>query len=285
VPVSSPARPVTKLDKTETLDGLFASWDDIDRLMAGVTEADWGKPTPLPGWCVQDVVSHVIGTESMLAGIPTPEPDVDVTALDHVRNPIGQLNECWTRHLGGAAPTDMLARYRDVIAQRRTALTAMSDDDWHAETATPAGSDSYGRFMRIRAFDCWMHEHDIRQGVGRPPSDADLAGPAAGVALDEIQASMAFVVGKRGKAPDGSRVVLELTGPLTRTIRIAVDGRAAMVDDFGTAAPTTTIRLDGLQFTRLCGGRPTFDDRSADIEYDGDAEVGRRIVENLNYVI
>ena len=29
--MSSPARPVTTLDKTEILDGLFASWEDIDR--------------------------------------------------------------------------------------------------------------------------------------------------------------------------------------------------------------------------------------------------------------
>ena len=89
---------------------------------------------------------------------------------------------------------------------------------------------------------------------------------------------MAFVVGKLGKAPDGSRVAIELTGPLARTIRVAVDGRAALVDDFGAAAPTATIPLDGLQFTQLCGGRPMFENHSESIEYDGDAEVGQRVV-------
>jgi hypothetical protein len=93
---------------------------------------------------------------------------------------------------------------------------------------------------------------------------------------------MGFVVGKRGGAPDGARVALELTGPLARTIRVAVAGRAAVVDDFGDAEPTTTIRVDGLQFTRLCGGRRA---PAAGVEISGDDEVGRRIVENLAYVI
>ena len=109
--------------------------------------------------------------------------------------------------------------------------------------------------MRVRLFDCWMHEQDIRDAVGRPSPDADLSGPAPGLALDEMAASMGYVVGKLGKAPDGSRVAIELTGPLKRTIRVAVEGRGRVVEDFGGQEPTSTIRLDGLLFTRLAGGR------------------------------
>lgn len=276
---------MTHLDKAQVLDGLFASWDAIDHLLTGLPDVRWKSPTPLPGWCVHDVVAHVIGAESMLQGIPTPESDVDVTTLDHVRNPIGELNECWIRHFSGETGADVLEQFRGVTAQRRAVLTAMSDDDWHAATVTPAGRDSYGRFMRIRVFDCWMHEQDIREALSRPSSDEDLDSPAARQALDEMAASMGFVVGKRGKAPDGARVEFALTGPLGRDIRVAVDGRAALVSGFGGAAPTTVIRLDGLQFTRLGGGRPMTTARSTTIEYDGDAEVGQRIVDNMAFVI
>jgi uncharacterized protein (TIGR03083 family) len=138
--------------------------------------------------------------------------------------------------------------------------------------------------MRVRIFDCWMHEQDIREALSRPSSDTDLDTPTARLALDEMAASMGFVVGKLGKAPDGSRVAIELTGPLARTIRVAVDGRAKLVDAFD-GEPTTTIRLDGLQFTRVAGGRPMSTARSTAIEFDGDVEVGERIVDNLAYVI
>jgi len=281
--VSSP-RPVLELNQTEVLDGLFASWDDIEALMADVPEADWRRPTALPGWSVHDVVAHIIGTEAMLAGTPTPESGVDVAALEHVRNPIAELNEHWIISLRDESAPAMLARYREVIAQRKAALPKLPTAEWNAVTATPAGPDSYGRFMRIRTFDCWIHEQDIRQALGRPSSDEELIGPASRQALDEIAASMGFVVGKLGKAPDGSRVALELTGPLARTIRVAVDGRAAVVDEFD-AEPTAVIRLDGLQFTRLCGGRPLCETRPDTIEFDGDEQVGQRVVDNLNYVI
>ncbi len=109
--------------------------------------------------------------------------------------------------------------------------------------------------MRVRIFDCWMHEHDIRDALERPADDTGFDGPDSRLALDEIAASMGFVVGKLGGAPDGSRVRLELTGPLQRTINVAVDGRGRVVDDFGGDEPTATITLDGLLFTRLAGGR------------------------------
>jgi uncharacterized protein (TIGR03083 family) len=278
-------RPVTTLDKSDVLAGLFAVWDDLDALLDGLPEADWAATSPLPGWNVKAVLSHMIGTESFLAGVPAPQPDVDVTALDHVRNDIGVMNECWVRHLSGEPGATVLERFRRVTGERREALAGMSSDDWDAVTPTPVGPETYGRFMRVRAFDCWMHDHDIREALRRPPSDDQLAGPAAQLALDEIESTMGYVVGKRGKAPEGSRILLELTGPLARSIRVSVDGRARVVGDFGGQEPTATIRLDGLQFTRLAGGRPMSPARDQVIDLSGDVEAAARIVEHLNFVI
>ncbi|MGH3675388.1 MAG: maleylpyruvate isomerase family mycothiol-dependent enzyme [Mycobacterium sp.] len=279
------ARPVTTLDKTDVLDGLFAVWDAIDAVVDGLTDEQWQAVTSLPGWCLHDVVAHVIGTESMLQGTATPEADLDVSTLKHVRNDIGAMNERWVRKLRAASAGEMLDKLRAITAQRRTTLSDLSDDAWNEITATPAGPDSYGRFMRVRIFDCWMHEHDIREAIGRPAADTDLAGPASRLALDEVASSMGFVVGKLGGAPDGSRVTIELTGPLGRTINVAVDGRGHVVDDFGGAEPTATITLDGLLFTRLAGGRTTVAEHPDAISYGGDEGVAKRVVEHLNYVI
>ncbi|MBX9641544.1 MAG: maleylpyruvate isomerase family mycothiol-dependent enzyme, partial [Mycobacteriaceae bacterium] len=264
---------------------LFAVWDDLDRLLDGLPEVDWLAPAPLPGWDVKAVVSHVIGTESFLAGIAAPQPDIDVSALEHVRNDIGVMNECWVRHLSGEPGANVLARCREVTSDRRKVLASLPDSDWNAMTPTPAGSDTYGRFIRIRVFDCWMHEQDIREALSRPPTDDQLDGPASRLALDEISATIGFVVGKLAQAPAGSRVLFELTGPLTRSIRVSVDGRAQGVDDFGGLAPTATIRLDGLQFTRLVGGRPMTRARGQDIELGGDKDLAGHIVRHLAFVI
>jgi uncharacterized protein (TIGR03083 family) len=278
-------RSVTTLDKPDVLNGLFTVWDSIDALLVGLSETEWRAPTPLPGWCVQAVVSHIIGTESFLDGIPAPEPDIDVKALDHVRNDVGAMNECWVRHLGGQSGDSVLQRYRAVTEGRRKVLQAMSEEDWNAETLTPAGPDSYGRFMRIRVFDCWMHEQDIRMAIGRPSSDAELEGSASRLSLDEVAATLGFVVGKLAKAPDGSRIQFDLTGPLARSIRVNVDGRAQLVQDFGGLEPTATVRVDALQFTRLAGGRPMCPARAQDVELGGERDAAARIVERLNFVI
>ena len=199
-----------------------------------------------------------------------------------MRNGVGAVNEAWVRYLRAESGAALQRRFSSVTADRRERLTGMSVDDWNAPTPTPVGLESFGRFMRVRVFDCWMHEQDIRDGVGLPSSEAELSGPAARLSLDEIAATMGFVVGKLGKAPEGSRVAIELTGPLARTIRVAVDGRAQVVDDFGGLDPTASIRLDGLLLARLAGGRT---DDTAGVELGGDTEVGARIVEHLNFVI
>lgn len=276
-------RPRTELNKDDVLEGLFASWDTIDTLLAGLTPEQWQTPTGLPGWTVHDVVAHMVGTEAMLAGDPLPESGGERPA--HVRNDIGALNERWVEHLRAESPESMLAKFREVTDRRRKTLTALGPEEWSALTPTPVGPDTYGRFMRVRTFDCWFHEHDIRDAVGEPAGEAGYGGADARLALDEMESSMGFVVAKKGGAPDGSRVEMTLTGPLARTIRVAIDGRAAVVPDFGDREPTATIALDGRQFVRLAGGRPTHDEIPQGVEYRGDEAVGTRIVENLNYLI
>ncbi|MDY6999694.1 MAG: maleylpyruvate isomerase family mycothiol-dependent enzyme [Actinomycetota bacterium] len=283
--MSSPSRPVTVLPKSEILAGLFAVWDDLAALLGDLPDDRWQAPTALPGWSVQDVVSHMIGTESFLQGLPAPDVDVDLATLDHVRNEIGAMNEQWVRAMRAHSPAEMRDEFTAMTAQRRAVLTDMSEADWNEVTFTPAGPDTYGRFMRVRIFDCWMHEQDIREAVQAPTAAADLASATAQLALDEMAASMGFVVGKRAGAPDGSRVAIELTGPLARTINVAVEGRGKVVEDFGGAAPTVTITVDGLLFTRLAGGRTPAAQHAGEIGYDGDEAVGRQIVEKLAYVI
>ncbi len=283
--VSSPSRPNTHLEKSDVLDGLFASWRDIDAILQTLDSAEWTTETSLPGWTVHDVVAHIVGTESMLQGVATPEADVDVSTLKHVRNAIGVMNEAWIRKLRGLSPAELRQLYRTVTAQRRDELSGLPVEQWNDITATPAGPDTYGRFMRVRVFDCWMHELDIRDAVARPAGSEELVGRVSALALDEMAASMGFVVGKLGGAPDGARVRIELTGPLRRDINVAIQGRGRVVEDFGAEEPTSTIALDGVLFTRIAGGRTTPGAHSAAISYGGDDAVGRRIVEHLNYMI
>ncbi|MYR05136.1 maleylpyruvate isomerase family mycothiol-dependent enzyme [Gordonia sp. SID5947] len=271
----------TSLPMTPVVAALTAEWATLDALATGLSDDQWAAPSVLPGWSVADVVAHVIGTESMLAGREV-DARRDVAALEHVRNPIGELNERWLDHFRGSPRGEVMAAYRDIIAVRTDMLSRMTQAEFDDDSFTPAGPDSYGRFMRIRVFDCWMHEIDIRDSTdGSAPVDP----VPAELALDEIAASMPFVVGKRAATPKGTSVLMRIGGVVSRSIRIEVGDRAAAVDEFdgGDGSADVVLSLDARDLARLAGGRRTAD--HGRVVIDGDRALGTAILDNLDYVI
>lgn len=269
----------TTVAKQRAVDALREVWARLDELLAGLSDEDWRRPTALPGWDVQAVVAHIIGTEAMLLGEPSPESPSERPA--HVRNDIGAFNEAWVDALAAEPPAAALARFRDHVQRRLAALEATDDATWNTEGFTPAGTDTYGRFMRIRTFDCWLHELDIRDAVGRPGAEEGLA---ATLALEEMASAMGFVVGKRAGAPAGSRVRFDLTGPAARHVDVEVADRAAVVEEL-SGPPTVTLTMPAGVFARLGGGRGEVAPLAAQVTIDGDRAVGERIVANLGYTI
>ncbi|MCM6777813.1 maleylpyruvate isomerase family mycothiol-dependent enzyme [Nocardia sp. CDC159] len=268
-------------DRAEITAALSEQWDALAQLVAGLDESRWRTSSPLPGWTVFDVLAHVVGTESMLLGEPLPRVDTDPRALAHVRNETGALNETWLESLRPLPGARLLERFIEVTGRRRAALAAIDDDAWHAEIQSPIGLVSYGRFMRVRLFDCWMHELDIADALA---IRVDEGGRRAEAAVDEIEPFLGRTLVKRGQAPDGSRITLELTGPVSRTLHVRVDGRAELVATPDRPADVV-IRLDSGLFARLCGGRTTAGEQAERIELSGDRELGQRLVDNLAFTI
>lgn len=267
-------------DRDRIVDALEQVWNSIDRLCSGLSDEQWATASPLPGWDVRANVVHVLGTEAMLLG-RSPSVEIDADRLDHVRNPIGAANEAWVATFADRPTDEVLTEFRSVTAQRLAVLRAMSDEEWTRVGFTPAGEGPYGRFMQIRAFDCWMHEQDVRAALGPPGHES---GPAVEVSLDEMAMAMGFVVGKRAAAPDGSSVTFDLTGDAARRIHVRVNGRAAVVRELDGEA-TATLRLPVVSFSRIAGGRGDAAAHVARCEIEGDHALGRRVLDNLAYTI
>jgi len=269
------------IDKDTVIPALTAEWAAIEDLLASLDDEQWTTPTALPGWTVRDTVAHLVGAECGLAGEGPPPCEVDVRGLPHVHNDIGALNELWVLGLRAESPARVLDRFREITAVRRKHLEALSQAEFDAPSWTPAGQGTYGRFMRIRLFDCWMHEQDVREAVGVPGHED---GPCAVGALSEVRDALGYLVGKRAGAPDGATVTIELTGPVRTTWHVAVDGRAAVVEDLPGPA-TATVRLSSSLFARLAGGRVPVEDRIAEVELSGEVDLARRVVHALPFTI
>lgn len=265
-------------DRIVTL--LGEEWSIIADLLAGIGDEDWAQ-SALPGWTVHDVLSHMIGTERTLAGAEHPKVPEGSAAGDHVRNDIARINEAWVVSLRDRANADLLADFRSITAERLASLRAMPVADFNAPSWTPAGNATYARFMQIRIFDCWMHEQDIRAALGTAGNEG---GPIAEQALHEVVLALGYIVGKRGGAPDGSRVRISLTGPIERDLYVVVDGRAKVTATLD-GEPTATLTMPSSLFLRLAGGREDAQAALGEVELGGDAGLARQLAVNLAYTI
>ena len=120
----------TILDKQKTVDLLRHEFAAIAELCATCSDEQWDTPTCLPGWTVRDVVSHVIGTESMLSGIQPPV--VDISRLTHMQNPIAEANEVWVESMRTLDGTELCARFEEITTGRLAALDAMTQEEFDA---------------------------------------------------------------------------------------------------------------------------------------------------------
>ncbi|MGB0112663.1 MAG: maleylpyruvate isomerase family mycothiol-dependent enzyme [Ilumatobacteraceae bacterium] len=256
-----------------SIDALETCWTSIDVLLDGLTDEQWSTPSLCPGWTVRDVVTHLGAIEHMLSG----EAPGSMTETI----PFAKVGE-WTASVGDLDTAGVLARYREVIDLRRAELDALAPSDLDLMSLTPVGPGTVGRFLAIRVFDFWVHEQDMRTPLGIP---ADESGPAAEQSIDEIQGSLPYIVGKKIGLPDGMSMTIDLTGPVTRTMHVAVTGRAAVVDTLDHA--DVVLRADSTTFAQLACGRidPQRAIDDGRIAWSGDSAWGDAAARNLAFTM
>lgn len=248
---------------------------DFLSLAGELQPADWARPTDLPGWTVQDNVSHIIGIESDLLGRPAPGHTPDWAALPHVRDDMGRFIEVAVDARRHTPPDAVRAELVDVVTARRAALAEAA-----LEPAGPAPGflGSVDRLLALRPFDVWAHEQDVRRAVGRP---GNLDGAGALAARDQLLRALPYVVGKGVAPPPGTVVRWDVDGPLafTATVAVGADGRAAQVPEGEPAAPDVGLAMTWETFVLLgCGRRPA---ESLDVAVEGDADLARRVLDAM----
>lgn len=253
-------------------------WSSIVDLGSGLAPGDWDLPTDCPGWTVRDQMSHMIGTERTLLGEAPPARSGPRPA--HVRNEIGEANEAWVEARRALPGVAVLDEFRQVTARRLEQLRSFGRARFDELGPSPVGQVPYREFMDVRAFDCWVHEQDIRRAVGRP---GDRYGAGESRAIDRVAGLLGYMVARRAGAPEGTVVQWRLTGPLGRDLNVAVrDGRGAMVA-VTSSQPDVRFTLDSDWLVRLGCGRSSGADALAagGVVVEGDAELGRRVLDGM----
>lgn len=265
---------------TDTIDRLEQTFQALSALGAGLTEEQWKSSTDLPGWTVQDNLSHLIGIERALEELPATEHRA--VDLSVAKNPIGVANEHEVDARRSMTGREVLQEWNEIVERRMATLRSGDDDYFNAPTMTPTGPGTLSDFLHIRVLDCWAHEQDIRRALDLPGS---LDTPSAELTIDRLIRTLPIVIGKRAGTPEGDAVTVEITGPIHRSLTYeVVDGRAKQVD--ATTKPAVaTVRLDSDSFATLALGRRSAAMLGGRITIEGDATLGQRVLDQLNMMI
>jgi uncharacterized protein (TIGR03083 family) len=206
--------------------------------MLGVLqEEDWDRPA-LRGLDVQGLVGHLTGVEEdvhrCLAGDP------QVAQASHV----GSTQAAADRQ-AGRSPAQTRAEWRHAADRTLDLVHAAGDTD--AEVAVHGMRLPLGMLLVVRAFELWIHDNDIRQAAGLPPSVPD---PSTLSLMTQAAAQFLPHAAARGGLREPTSVHLVLTGPGGGTWDIPIgDGPPA-------PAPVGII-ADAVGFCRLVANRAT----------------------------
>jgi len=266
---------------TAIVDTLTGVWAELSRLGAPLTEAQWKTPTALPAWNVQDLYSHLIGTECLLEGLPLAPPRDPSVDTDHVRNAIGELNENEVALRKQRPGAEVFAEWEDVRATREATLRAAGPDYFAQPAMMPTGPGTMADFLSLRILDAWIHEQDLRWALGLP---TPLDGPAAEHTIGRLVRTIPIVVGKRAAAPEGRAVRIVIAGNVERDLTCEVNGGRAGFVDRPAAPPLATVMFTTEAFVQLANGRRLPDDLTG-VTIDGDAELGRNVATRFNMMI
>ncbi|HEY8755184.1 MAG TPA: maleylpyruvate isomerase family mycothiol-dependent enzyme [Candidatus Dormibacteraeota bacterium] len=264
-----------------TIDLIAGCCARIEAVCAGLDDAGWHCPTALPAWDVQDVVAHLGSVEGMLIG--RDEPPHQPAVMDHVRNPLGALNEGMVDRRRGWSGAEVLDEFREVAALRLDELRALDEEALARQVPSPRGGTmSQGDFLGMRLWDYFVHEMDICDALGLAfPVDT----PAGRRVLDEMLSLLPRAVAKGGVG-EGGVVVLELTDPLRRSAVAEVrDGRGRMPDTLAGEA-TLHLRASPAVFLRIGSGRREPGEAIAGgaVHVDGDTGLAAAVLAALNVV-
>ncbi len=122
----------------DQLDPLLRQRRRLESMLVDLRAEDWSVASRCEGWCVQDVVAHIIGVNgfwraSVLAGLAG-EPTRALTGFDPVKTPalmVAQFREM--------SPDDVLNQFIVSNHEFLDVIGAIDEDGWSMLAEAPPG--------------------------------------------------------------------------------------------------------------------------------------------------
>jgi len=204
--------------------------------LASLTDEQWRSPSRCAGWSAQDVVAHLIGTNSFwamsiaagLAGSPTRV----LAAFDPATTP-----DQMVAPMRSMSPAETLQQFVETNAALFDVVASIDDAGWSTVAESPAGHVPMRMVASHALWDGWVHERDILVPLGL----AHVEEPDELDSCLRYVAALAPVLAFQSDATRKGALVIEATEPDV-TVVVEVD---ATVVIRGGPAPPGAVRLAG----------------------------------------
>ena len=205
-------------DVRDLADDLRAEQAALDAIVAGLTDEQWGLPTPSPGWSVADQIGHLTYFDGA-AATAIADPAAFTASVEQLLTADDRDALTLHRHL---APPELLTAWRANRSRLGDVATGLEDG-----TRVPWYGPSMGAksFLTARLMECWAHGQDVADALGVKRAATDRLRHVA--RLGVITRGWSYV--NRGLEPPADEVRVELIGPSGARWRFGPDDAAGVV--------------------------------------------------------
>jgi uncharacterized protein (TIGR03083 family) len=261
--------------------GLFSPLNaELVRLLRGLDDADWQRPTVAGAWRVRDVAAHLLDGDlrKLSAGRDglRPPPDGPVSSFGDIVALIGRANAsgvAYAQRLSPRVITDLLEVTGRWVAEYVAALPphgeAIHSVAWAGEDRSENWMDT-GREYTER----WHHQAQIRDAVGAPGLlQRRWMHPLLDLSVRAFRRSYAGVV-----AEPGTAVVLEVDAEGANAWSVVRETEGWQVFRGAAADPAARVRTDADTAWRLLYNALSADALAARVTVQGDAALAEPIL-------
>ncbi|NGO10948.1 TIGR03084 family protein [Streptomyces sp. HC44] len=155
-------------DPTPVLDDLREESDELDRIVRELSEEEWARATPAPGWSVAHQIAHLAWTDRAALLAVTDAEAFATYGEKALASPDTFVDE-GAEEDAALPPAELLARWRQSRAVLQVALRAALPGARFAWFGPPMSTAS---MATARIMETWAHGQDIADtlGVVRTPT-------------------------------------------------------------------------------------------------------------------
>src|SRR5215475_1722712 len=149
------------VDAADVIADLVAESSDVDSRVAGLTAADWARPTPAAGWTIAHQIAHLAWTDDAAIMAITDQDAYSAHLVEAAAKPDSIVDEGAAAYLD--EPAALLARWRagrQRLAAELAQVPAGTRIPWYATPMTPAS------LATARLMETWAHGLDVADALG-----------------------------------------------------------------------------------------------------------------------